>query len=124
MPFFEIDFRGKPLRTEAYMPSKRIRHFVDGSVQGAILFRLAMHCGLFLFVAGAFLYFVELLAGAPHDAGKNLLPRHSPTVLAMLVLVPVFIRDLCGLTNRFAGPMVRLRQAMHDLAEGREVTPI
>ena len=50
--------------------------------------------------------------------------RHSPTVLAVLVLAPIFLRDLCKLTNRFAGPLVRLRRAMKDLADGREVAPI
>jgi hypothetical protein len=101
--------------------NKRKKHFVDRAVQGAILLRLVMHWSLFLFAAGTFVYFVEMLAGAPREAGKNLLSRHGPTVLAVLVLAPVFIRDLCKLTNRFAGPMVRLRRAMHDLAEGREV---
>ena len=67
---------------------------------------------------------IELLAGDPRDAGKNLLARHGPTLLAVLALAPILIRDLCRLTNRFAGPMVRLRRAMHDLAEGREVSPI
>lgn len=106
------------------MKNKRKKHFVDRSVQGAILLRLVMHWGLFIVTAAAFLYFVELLTGAPHEAGKNLAARHGPTVLAVLVLAPIFLRDLCKLTNRFAGPMVRLRRAMHDLAEGRKVAPV
>ena len=102
------------------MSIQRKRLFVDRSVQGAILLRLIIHWVLFLFAAGAFLYFIELLGGSPRDAGKNMVSRHAPTVLAVLVLAPIFLRDLCKLTNRFAGPMVRLRRAMHDLAEGRE----
>ena len=106
------------------MKNKRKKHFVDQSVQGAILLRFVMHWAFFLVVAGAFLYFVELLVGTPRDAGKNLVARHGPTALAVLVLAPIFLRDLCKLTNRFAGPMVRLRRAMRDLAEGRDVAPI
>lgn len=104
--------------------NQRQTHFVDRTVQGAILLRILAHWALFLFAAGVFLFFIELLAGDPRDAGKNLLSRHGPTVLAILVLAPILIRDLCRLTNRFAGPIVRLRRAMHDLAEGREVSPI
>lgn len=106
------------------MRNQRKKLFVDRSVQGAILLRQARHWALFLITAGAFLYFVELLGPAPQKAGSNLLARHAPTALAVLVLAPIFIRDLCKLTNRFAGPMVRLRRAMHDLAEGREVAPV
>jgi signal transduction histidine kinase len=109
------------------MPSnanQRKKYFVDRSVQGSILLHIVAHWAMFLVVAGVFLFFIELLVGDPRDAGKNLLARHGPTLLAVLVLAPILIRDLCRLTNRFAGPMVRLRRAMHDLAEGREVSPI
>ena len=106
------------------MHHHRKKHFVDPSVQGAILMRLVMHWGMFVFTTGAFLYFVELLSGAPLDAGRNFASRHGPTLLAVLVLAPIFLCDLCKLTNRFAGPMMRLRRAMHDLAEGKEVAPI
>jgi hypothetical protein len=103
---------------------QRKRHFVDRAVQGSILLRLVAHWALFLVAAGVLLYFIELVAGDPRDAARNALARHRPTVLAVLVLAPIFLRDLCKLTNRFAGPMVRLRRAMRDLAEGRDVAPI
>ena len=103
------------------MQHQRKRLFVDRSVQGAILWRLAMHWMLFLVAGCAFLFFVEMLNGDPRNAGRNALTRHGPTLLAVLALAPIFICDLCKLTNRFAGPMIRLRRAMNDLAEGREV---
>ncbi|MCH7729704.1 MAG: hypothetical protein IH991_25015, partial [Planctomycetes bacterium] len=58
------------------------------------------------------------------NVGNNLFLRYGPTMLAMLVLAPIFIRDLCKMSNRFVGPMARLRRAMHDLANGSEVSPI
>lgn len=129
MWFCELDLRTRvpypsPTgRSMARKSSNRKRYFVDRDVQGAILLRLVTHLAVFLFVTGVFLIFIEMVA-APRDAVKNLLPRHGPTLFAMLVLAPIFIRDLCKLTNRFAGPMVRLKRAMHDLAEGREVAPV
>lgn len=106
------------------MKNNRKRKFVDPTLQGAILLRLVLHWALFVVTAGAFLVFVEMVTSPPGNAGKSLVSRHGPTLLALIVLAPIFLRDLCNLTNRFAGPMVRLKQAMRDLAEGREVAPL
>ena len=106
------------------MEKKRKRYFVDRSVQGAILLRLCLYFALFVFSAGAFLLFVEVLIDDPRKAADNFMNRHGPTILAGLVLTPIFFLDLCKLTNRFAGPMVRLRRSMKALAEGEEVSPI
>jgi len=83
-----------------------------------------MYWGLYLFCTGAFLYLVELLDGFEANAFSNMVWRHAPTAFALVVLAPVFFWDLCKLTNRFAGPMVRLRRAMRELAEGGDVEPI
>lgn len=106
------------------MEKQRKRYFVDHSVQGAILVRLCMYFVLFILSAGALLFFVEALIDDPRKAGENFLQRYGPTILAGLVLTPVFFLDLCKLTNRFAGPMVRLRRSMNALADGEEVNPI
>ncbi len=102
----------------------RKKQFVDRAVQGTLLLHIVGHWVFFLFATGTLLLFVEMLIGDPRDAWRNLLHRHTPTVLVVLVLAPIFLRDLCKLSNRFAGPMVRLRRAMRDLAEGREVSPV
>ena len=44
------------------MAKKRKKYFVDRSVQGAILLRIVAHWVLFLFAAGLFLLFIEMLA--------------------------------------------------------------
>ena len=44
--------------------------------------------------------------------------------MASLVLLPAVIFDLLRLSNRFAGPMFRLRRSMHDLAQGRPVAAV
>lgn len=103
---------------------KRSTHFSDWTVQGTVLLHIAMHWLLFLVAVGAFLLFLEAIDGESSDAWENMLRRHAPSVLFVLVLSPIYIRELCKLTNRFAGPMVRVRRAMHDLAEGRAVAPI
>lgn len=129
-------FVGRPKRTGARAnptqvattmsapQKKRSSHFSDWTVQGTVLLHVAMHWMIFLVAVGAFLLFLEAIDGEPSDAWENMLRRHGPSVLFVLVLSPIYIRELCKLTNRFAGPMVRVRRGMHELAEGRDVAPI
>ena len=107
-------------------PPKNMRktNICDRTVQGILLLHVAGHWLLFLFAAAGLVLFIEILSGNPHDAWKNMANRHGPSVLAILVLAPLFLRDLCKLTNRVAGPMVCMRRALRGLADGREVAPI
>jgi hypothetical protein len=43
----------------------------------------------------------------------------GPALLGSVLLLPLVLMDCLRLTNRFAGPMVRIRRAMQQLAEGR-----
>lgn len=106
------------------MTRKRTKNFIDRSVQGSVLLRLVAHWMLFLVTAGAFLFFVELLTSDPRDAGRNVWLRYGPVSLTVIVLGPIFLHDLCKVTNRIAGPILRLRKAMRELADGQDVAPI
>ncbi|HIE99075.1 MAG TPA: hypothetical protein EYG03_22135 [Planctomycetes bacterium] len=72
------------------MANNRKKHLVDGSLQGAILLPLVMHWALFVVVAGALLYFIELNGGAPRDAGRNLMSL--PDGCGLIFLSAVFRR--------------------------------
>ncbi len=104
--------------------NKRKKYFVDRKVQGAILWHMVLHWGLLLAATFVLLVFFDMVTRLRGNVGTSLLQRHAPTLLAMLALAPICIRDLCKLSNRFVGPMVRLRKAMRDLADGSEVSPI
>jgi len=45
--------------------------------------------------------------------------RVVPFILISLALVPVFIWDSLKLSNRFAGPIVRVRRALAQIADGQ-----
>ncbi len=49
---------------------------------------------------------------------------YGPAAVASLALLPLVAFDLLRLTNRFAGPMFRLRRSLHDLAQGKPVAAI
>ena len=50
--------------------------------------------------------------------------HYGPALIASFVLLPMVVLDIIRLSNRFAGPLVRLRRSMRALAQGEEVRPI
>lgn len=57
------------------------------------------------------------------DANKAALEVLS-VFLATMLYVPMIGYDIIRVSNRFVGPMIRLRNSMHRLAIGEEVQPI
>jgi hypothetical protein len=107
--------------------AKRRRVFVDSRVQGALLRRMAIYWIVFL---GAFLLQFTFwsvcmdplrpLSETIDDVGR----RTLPAVLASAWLLPVVLYDLVKMSNRFVGPVVRLRTALGELAAGKETRDI
>ena len=50
--------------------------------------------------------------------------RFAPAAAASLLILPLVVMDLLRLSNRFAGPARRLRNALCELGEGKEVRPL
>ncbi len=105
----------------------RKKHFVDSKVQGALLFRATMYWTFWILTVMAMLICWRIIAGPArmfHTHLEELWFRFAPAVVASLLLLPVMLIDLTRLSNRFAGPMVRLRRSMRALARGEQVRPI
>jgi signal transduction histidine kinase len=47
-----------------------------------------------------------------------------PVFLAAFLLLPLVIFDIIRFSNRFVGPILRLRRSMRQLARGEHVEPI
>ena len=48
----------------------------------------------------------------------------GPALVASTLLLPLVILDMIRLSNRFTGPLLRLRRSMRELARGEHVEPI
>jgi hypothetical protein len=59
-----------------------------------------------------------------HTHFSDLWFDYGPAMIASLVLLPLVIIDVLRVSNRFAGPLLRLRRSMRALARGEEVGPI
>jgi nitrate/nitrite-specific signal transduction histidine kinase len=103
--------------------SKRTQNFVDSPVQGALLKRVFLHwCGFFLVLAVAVIT-MEVLLGNPQENFAERFWREVASfkliAVVMLSLLPAFMLDTIRFSNRFVGPVSRLRRALRDLKEGR-----
>ena len=108
--------------------SDRERILVDPKVQWSIAGRLLMQWGLFVICITSISVMVRVLSSvseqpfssALHSAIRSQIPIFG----VMMMLLPVFLRDTLKLSNRFAGPMYRLRIALKSLNETGTAAPI
>ena len=103
--------------------------FVDKQVQGTLLYRIAIYwCFSVLFICLITLC-VQAIANPnrpflEYFAFDKFFIQYSPILLTSLILVPLIMFDVVAISNRFVGPLFRMRRSMRALADGQEVEPI
>jgi hypothetical protein len=58
------------------------------------------------------------------DLAAEIFDEYGPALSASLIVLPVVMMDVLRMSNRFAGPVFRLRGALREIAEGRPVQPL
>lgn len=108
--------------------TKRRKALVDPEVQGGILRKIAVHWIVFFICnALALMIWIRLFEQPDADWGQTFgdtMRRFLPFFVITLALIPAFVWDTLKLTNRFAGPILRLRAALSDASAGRAVEPL
>jgi hypothetical protein len=102
----------------------RKRFFVDFKVQGSLLLRSAMYWAFCLLTISFMLIIWRVVTGPPELFSKHLVEvwqRFAPALVASCLLLPLVMMDSVRLSNRFAGPIFRLRRAMKALVRGENV---
>lgn len=108
--------------------NRRTRALVDPEVQGGLIRKIAIHWAL-LFVCNSLALVIWLRLFEQPDANwsetvSQCSRRFFPFFLISMTLIPAFVWDTLKLTNRFAGPVRRLRAALADAGQGRAVAPL
>ena len=107
---------------------RRKRNFVDFEVQTSLLRRMVLQWVSFLFVNALALYcWTYLLSGAEEPVGGHMtqfVQLYLPVIVVSLALLPVFLLDAAKLSNRFVGPILRVRRALAEAAAGNSVKPL
>ena len=100
---------------------------IDSQVQGALMMRVVAYWIYCLFTISMLLIWWNLFAGPPRQfmlVLADVYQRFAPAAAASLLILPLVVMDLLRLSNRFAGPARRLRNALSELGEGKEVRPL
>lgn len=106
---------------------KRTQFFVDPEVQGALVARAIIYWVICTLSIALLLLCWRVLTGPARPVWfhlENMWFFYGPALIASLIVLPVAITDMIRVSNRFAGPMTRLRHGMRALAKGQRVPPI
>lgn len=108
--------------------TKRTQNFIDTHVQGALVRRILMHWSIFFFVTCMLVAVLNGLAGDPSLPFSAKIWGESGTLglvaVSMLVLFPAFALDTIRFSNRFVGPISRLRRSLRELSQNKKVEKI
>ena len=107
---------------------RRSTHYIDREVQGGLLRKIMIHWFILLAANTVALLMWVRLVEHPHSTWSTTFEecffRYMPVYLISASLLPAFLWDTTRLTNRFAGPIRRLRQALSEAAQGADVQPL
>lgn len=101
---------------------KRKKYWVDREIQGALAARVIMHWMVYAGIAVVLTVTLQCMSnpfGSFSDHFRQLRANQSLFGLVMMILLPIFIYDTVQISNRFAGPILRLRRVMRDIAAGK-----
>lgn len=107
--------------------SRRRQIFCDREVQSALMLRVVMYWLFCLLTITLMLVCWNVITGPPRrflPIATELYQRYAPAMVASLLVLPIVMVDVVRLSNRFVGPIKRLRDGMTALAEGEEVRPM
>ncbi|MGD0656141.1 MAG: hypothetical protein ABSA16_17530 [Thermoguttaceae bacterium] len=105
----------------------RKRLFVDPKVQGALIARVVLYWVACLITIALMLLCWDIINGPArvfYMHFDDMWFYYGPPAIASCLLLPLVIVDIIRLSNRFVGPLLRLRRSMRALARGENVEPI
>jgi methyl-accepting chemotaxis protein len=105
----------------------RKKLFVDSKVQGALIARVVVYWILCLITITLMLLCWDIVTGPArmfYTHFDDMWFFYGPAAVASLLLLPLVIVDIIRISNRFVGPLLRLRRSMRALARGDDVEPI
>lgn len=106
----------------------RSKVFIDKTVQGAIVKRIILHWAVFFLLSGLSVFTIEYFLGRSQLSFAELIgvvtTKYAFFFLIMLAILPSFIYDTMKISNRFAGPILRLRTSLKLLADNGHAAEI
>lgn len=102
--------------------SQRKQNYIDTHVQGALLKRICGHWLVFFFVSAFAIILLQTLLGDPSKTLGDRLRLETGEfmfmAIVMISLFPAFMLDTIRFSNRFVGPIARVRRYLRQLKNG------
>ena len=108
-----------------YQQRKQLYH--GSRVQVALLARVVMYWCAYMVAIAAFVLIWRIVTGPArifYTHFEDMWFHFGPAVIASFLLLPFLLWDTLKLSNRFVGPLTRLRKHFRMGACGEEVPPI
>ena len=100
---------------------QRKRNYVDAAVQGGLLRRILAHWFIFFVVTAFLVIALQALLGDPSKSLSERLQQEAYEFtflgIVLLSVFPAFLLDTIRFSNRFVGPIVRVRRQLRELAK-------
>ncbi len=110
------------------MIAKRTQILVDPKVQWAIARRIVLHWCCFVIGLVTVNVMLRMMFTISDESLAESLRRalvaQMSLVVVMLTMLPMFLLDTMKLSNRFAGPMYRIRTALVKIPGGGPMAPL
>jgi len=107
--------------------NQRRKAVVDARVQWLLARRVLLHFCVFVCAGAAFGLIFQILTnpmGSLSSHVESFWQHNFPMLIALVCLMPIFVRDTLTLSNRIAGPICRLRDTVKKIADGEDVKPL
>ena len=107
--------------------SKRKRYFVDPDVQSGLMKRLVIYIGVSMIFVTMPIAFVKTVLQPEVmflDHVFDVYATHWPVMAMMVVFLPFALSDAVKYSNRFAGPIYRLRNELNRFDDGQPMSRI
>ncbi len=105
----------------------RQHQYVNKKVQGALALQMVRHWLIFFCVGCCVTAVFQYLLDPFQSLGDVLYQfwqQQRIFIIVALLLLPGFVLDSIKLSHRVVGPLVRVRTALHSLANGEAVAPL
>lgn len=106
---------------------KRKVDFIDPEVQGALTRRIVGQWVVFTAVAAVLAFGLQWMTDPFAPISQHAIEAwwtYGPMLLVLVCLLPVFVMDTVKLSNKFTGPIYRLRHVARSLAAGERPAPV
>jgi hypothetical protein len=108
------------------LKARRGQLLIDADLQGTLIKRVILYWFLALLSFAIAVVFAKLLAGTAIDSQFAIATSKElvPAFVVSLLPLPFILRDVLRVSHRYAGPMLRIRRGIAELAREGKSTPI